>query len=99
MTTIFLRFPDADTFFSSLAEGYASNGETITPLPDGVTALSLIGVMSNPAVLDPATGNILTPATLIDGFHVNILGVVPASWQQYVIPTPVTPWRIFGEPA
>lgn len=79
-TTIFLRFPDEAAFLATMP-GFVQSGETGSPLPDGVTAISIVGTVA-----------------AVPGHHVNALGTIPAAWQQYVIATPATPWRIFGGP-
>lgn len=97
-TTIFLRFPDEATFLSLMPADFVANGETGSPLPDAITAISIIGTLLTgyhvnalaaqwtPDVLD-ADGNVITPGTPI----------LPAGWDQYFVsPDPATPWRVFG---
>lgn len=86
MTTVFLRFPDADTFAATLPVGFelAANRETGAPLPAGVEAISIIGEIEQ--------GD---PPVALAGFHVNALGTLPAAWLQYAV-APVNPVRIFG---
>lgn len=85
MSTIFLRFPDEPAFAATLAPDFMAAGETGYPLPDGVSAISVIG--DHPATV----GN----ASSVAGYLVNMVGAIPSAWAPYVI-APATPIRIFG---
>jgi hypothetical protein len=96
MNTIFLRFPDEATFTALLPADFERAGETGSPLPDGITAISIIGSIYMGAEWD-AEGNVVTPSTLAPGFHVNALGELPPEWESYVLaPAPGSPVRVFG---
>lgn len=94
MSTIFLRFPDEATFEATLPPGFERQGETGSPLPDGVEAISIVGPISVGGEWDEQ-GNVITPPTRLDGWHVNALGAVPEAWAPYVV-TPTSPQRVFG---
>lgn len=95
--TTFLRFPDAATFEATLPAGFVSMGETGAPLPDGVTAMSVIGTIEEGAQWDEA-GNLVVEPTVLPGYHVNALGSMPIAWASYVLtPAPATPERVFGD--
>lgn len=83
MSTIFLRFPDEATFKLLLPADFEQHGETGFPLPEGISAISIVGL-------------IYKDETPVPGWHVNALGVLPASWRQHEV-TPVTPNRVFGK--
>jgi hypothetical protein len=42
-----------------------------------------------------AAGNVITPPVQLPGWHVNVLGGLPAEWQQYQV-HPTTPLAVFG---
>lgn len=83
MTTLFLRFPSEGAFLALMPPDFQQEGETGSPLPDGVTALSIIGPhMKTDGSTDPR-------------WHINALGVLPDAWGPYQI-FPETPERVFG---
>jgi hypothetical protein len=92
--TLYLRFPDEATFRASLPADFIQYGETGSPLPDGVQAIRIIGPMYSGGTYD-AQGNVITPPTLVAGWHVNVLGTLPDAWKAYQI-HPVTPSGVFG---
>ena len=94
MTTIFLRFPDEATFLATLPADFEQHGETGSPLPAGVEAISIVVTLSTGGAWDEA-GNVITPPTVLPGWHVNMLGAVPPEWAAYVV-VPTTPVRVFG---
>jgi hypothetical protein len=83
--TLYLRFPDEATFRASLPADFIQYGETGSPLPEGVQAISIIGILYTQEDV---------PA-LISGWHVNVSGELPDAWKPYEI-SPTTPSRIFG---
>jgi hypothetical protein len=92
--TLYLRFPDRATFEATLPAGFEPQGETGSPLPDGISALSIIGAMYDGGTFD-AQGNVITPPSLVAGFHVNALGTLPDAWKGYQV-FPASPDRVFG---
>lgn len=99
MSTIFLNFPDQPTFEALLPIDFAYTGETVNPLPDGITALSIIGTVYSGGTYN-ADGSVAIAPVAQPGWHVNALApndTMPAAWQQYVVtPSPSTPVRVFG---
>jgi hypothetical protein len=93
-TTLYLKFPDQKTFEALLPAGFERAGETVSPLPTGITALSIIGAVYTGGSYD-TEGSVLVAPTLIPGYHVNALGTLPKEWTQYAI-SPSTPNRVFG---
>lgn len=81
-TTLYLKFPDEGTFRASLPQGFEQQGESSFPLPKGVDAIRIVGVMYGAGIALP-------------GFHVNVLGQLPAAWKPYQI-FPSTPSGVFG---
>ena len=55
-----------------------------------------VGVIYNDdGVYDPDTGEVITPPTPMDGWHVNFKGTLPDGWDANLV-TPNTPYRIFA---
>lgn len=92
--THYLRFPDEPTGMAALdAAGLLA--EDGTPITASHThALDVIGLIYEGGTHDPETGEVITPPTLLPGWHVNFIGVLPESWLQYVV-TPLQPYRVF----
>jgi hypothetical protein len=97
--TIFLRFPDEAAFTALLPAVFERAGETGVPLPQGITAISIIGPIYTGGAWDE-DGNVVIAPTLVPGFHVNALGELPPEWESYVLtPAPGSPVRVFGDTA
>lgn len=95
--TIFLRFPDEETFISCCeTAGYWITEEPERPLlASNNHTFDVIGLITEGGEWDPATGEEITPPTVLDGWHVNaLLPELPTDWDIYVV-DPVSPVRIF----
>jgi hypothetical protein len=96
--THFLRFPDETTGMAALAEaGFTTVDEdgTLRILTASHThALDVIGPIYQGGTYDPDTGEVLTPPTLLSGWHVNYVGDLPDGWDAYVV-NPENPVRVF----
>lgn len=58
-------------------------------------ALDVVGlIVDQPAELDDE-GNVITPATYLPGWHVNYVGDLPPSWEEFIV-YPVNPVRVFA---
>jgi hypothetical protein len=57
-------------------------------------ALDVIGEIQRGGEWDEE-GNVITPSTVLNGWHVNYVGSLPEGWEQYVV-TPNNPVRIFA---
>jgi hypothetical protein len=57
-------------------------------------ALDVIGTISRGGEWDE-DGNVITEPTVLDGWHVNYVGELPAGWEQYAV-TPEQPYRVFA---
>ncbi len=92
--THFIRFPDAETGTAALqAAGLLTeDGEYITASHNH--ALDVIGIISRGGEWDEE-GNVITPPTVLDGWHVNYVGEVPEGWEQYAV-SPEQPVRVFA---
>ena len=101
MTMKFLKFPDKETCDAALeAAGlrvdFPESG--MTYITDSHThSLDVVGIVYR-YVLDPAPvdpDNIYTVIAL-DGWHANFIGTLPPELEPYLIPTPVSPYRVFA---
>jgi hypothetical protein len=59
-------------------------------------AIDVIGTIYNDdAVIDGETGEITSPATPMDGWHVNYIGELPTGWGEFLV-SPAAPYRVFA---
>lgn len=97
--THYLRFPDEATGTAALdAAGllYTDEDGTTCPITASHThALDVIGPISIGGTYDPETGDVITPPTLLPGWHCNYIGELPDGWDQYVV-TPEQPVRVWA---
>lgn len=93
--THYLRFPDEKTGMAALdAAGLLTeDGAPITA--SHTHALDVIGPIYRGGTCDPETGDVITPPTLLPGWHVNYIGELPDGWEQYLV-TPEQPVRVFA---
>lgn len=98
MTTFYLRFPDEDTYLQACQDA----GFWITEDPPRLLRcshahiLDVIGTITEGGEWDPETGEVITPPTVLDGFHVNAkLQELPAGWDAYLV-IPTNPVRMFA---
>lgn len=99
MTTTYLRFPDERTGMAALdAAGFTTtdeDGATTVLTASHTHAIDVVGALSIGGTYDPETGEVLTPPTMLDGWHVNYIGELPEAWEQYVV-EPKRPRRVFA---
>lgn len=97
--THYLRFPDEKTGMAALdAAGllYTDEDGNSSPLTAShAHALDVIGPIYRAGTYDPDTGEVLTPPTLLQGWHVNYSGELPEDWDAYVV-EPLHPLRVFA---
>ena len=93
--THYIRFPDETTGLAALdAAGLLdADGNPLTA--SHTHALDVIGPISIGGTYDPDTGEVLTPPTLLKGWHVNYSGELPDEWDAYVV-EPLHPFRVFA---
>ena len=80
------RFPSRAKFRSLAAdEGLLTeDGELITN--SHTHAIDEIGVISKGGEYDPETGDVITPPTVLTGWHVNVIGdLAPELWDRYLV--------------
>jgi hypothetical protein len=97
--TYFIRFPDEATGMAALdAAGFTTtdeDGNTTVLTASHDWALDVVGLISIGGEYDPETGDVITPPTLLDGWHVNLAGELPEGWEEYVV-YPGNPVRVFA---
>jgi hypothetical protein len=91
----FFRFPDEATGVAALeaADLLSKDGFPITT--SHTHALDVIGAIVRGGEWDPETGEVITPPTVLDGWHVNYVGELPEGWDAYVV-RPKQPVRVFA---
>ena len=93
--TRYLRFPDEPTGTAALDATGLLDADGNPIVASHTHALDVIGPIYEGGVYDPDTGEVITPPTLLDGWHCNYIGELPDGWAQYEV-TPVTPVRVFA---
>jgi hypothetical protein len=90
----FFRFPDEATGMAALdAAGLLTeDGDPITA--SHTHALDVVGPISIGGEYDDE-GEVITPPTLLDGWHINYIGELPDGWEEYVV-RPEQPVRVFA---
>jgi len=94
---IFLRFPNETIAMQELQDnGFTCLDEdgtekVITASHD--FAIDIIGDIYEGGVYG-SDGEVIEAPTLLDGFHVNMVGSLPASWEEYTV-APNSPSRVF----
>jgi hypothetical protein len=49
-------------------------------------ALDILGTITKGGEYDPETGEVITPPTVLSGWHVNVVGdLAPEEWDQYLV--------------
>ena len=58
--------------------------------------MDIVGfIYNNDAVINPETDEPITPATQMEGWHINFIGELPDGWDQYLV-SPAAPYRVFA---
>lgn len=58
-------------------------------------AIDDIGILFNDDAILDEDGMVITPATPMEGWHVNYIGALPDGWKQYLV-VPQNPRRMFA---
>jgi hypothetical protein len=103
-TPTMFRFPDEATGMAALdAAGLIATDEDGNQRPITAShhhALDIVATISKGGEWDPETGEVLVEPTVLDGWHVNYLGVVPDGWEQYAVwpRNPTRQWATASPP-
>lgn len=92
--THFIRFPDAETGMKALDDAGLLDGDQQFITASHDHALDVIGTITTGGEWDEE-GNVITPPTVLDGWHVNYSGELPDGWEKYVV-EPQQPVRVFA---
>ena len=88
------RFPDRPTFLDlAAAEGLVNDDETLIT-SSHTHCIDEVGIITQGGQWDPETGEELEPPTVLDGWHINTIGLAPEAWDEYLVVVN-TPARIF----
>ena len=93
--THYIRFPDETTGLAALDAAGLLSDEGAPLTASHAHALDVIGPISIGGTYDPDTGEVITPPTLLQGWHVNYIGELPDEWDAYVV-EPLHPSRVFA---
>jgi hypothetical protein len=90
----FFRFPDELTALEALETAglFTEDGDLITA--SHAHAIDVIGTIVRGGEWDPETGEVITPPTVLDGWHVNYVGELPEGWAEYAV-SPEQPVRVW----
>jgi hypothetical protein len=98
-TPTMFRFPDEATGMAALdVAGLIATDEDGNQRPITAShhhALDIVATISKGGEWDLETGEVITPPTVIDGWHVNYLGPLPDGWEQYAV-WPENPVRVWA---
>ena len=92
--THFLRFPDADAWTVAATDAGFIVDDTLAAYTH-THAIDVVGTILIGGTYNPETGDVITPPTVLDGWHVNYQGDLPDDWEQYVV-SPEQPVRVWA---
>lgn len=95
MTMNCYRFPSREQFRALAADEDLLTEDDTLIISSHTFAIDEIGVITKGGAWDPETGEQLEPPTLLDGWHVNTVGLEPDAWEAYAV-TPLNPVRVFA---
>jgi hypothetical protein len=58
-------------------------------------AIDEVGIITKGGSYDPETGEVITPPTVLAGWHVNYIGEPPEAWGEFLV-YPSHPNRVFA---
>ena len=93
--THYIRFPSQATGIAALEAAGLLTEDGFPITASHTHALDVIGAIVRGGEWDPETGELITPTTVLDGWHVNYMGELPDDWDQYVV-QPTQPVRVWA---
>jgi hypothetical protein len=107
--TNYLRFSDQATWKAAAkAAGFrvkssapnAPNGDTVEAQWTWLYythdwSIDDVGILYNNDMVVDADGQVISPPTAMEGWHVNFIGTLPDGWDQYLV-NPRNPRRVFA---
>ena len=91
----FFRFPDWEAGMVALDDAGLLNEDGSFITASHTHALDVIGTISRGGEYDPETGTVITPPTVLDGWHVNYVGNLPDGWDEFAV-YPANPVRVWA---
>jgi hypothetical protein len=83
------KFPTRAKFRTlAKAEGLLTtndNGDEVLITASHTHAIHEVGTIAKGGEYDPETGEVITPPTVLSGWHVNSAGIAPEAWDQYLV--------------
>ena len=93
--THYLRFPDEKTGMAALDAADLLDDDGAPLVASHTHALDVIGPIYRGGTYDPDSGEVITPPTLLQGWHCNYVGNLPEGWGNCIV-TPEQPVRVFA---
>lgn len=93
--THYIRFPSEAIGIAALEAAGLLTEDGFPIAASHTHALDVIGAIIRGGEWDPETGEVITPPTVLDGWHVNYMGELPEGWAEYAV-SPEQPVRVFA---
>jgi hypothetical protein len=74
------------------------NGEEVLITNSHTYSLVEVGTIAKGGACDPETGEVITPPTVLAGWHVNTQGLAPEAWDRYLVVVNHPTHTFFGGP-
>jgi hypothetical protein len=75
------------------------NGEEVLITNSHTHAIDEVGIITKGGSYDPETGEVITPPTVLAGWHVNVIGgLAPEAWDRYLVVVNHATHIFFGGP-
>ena len=92
--TYYLRFPNESTWTAAATEaGFIVDDALAAYTHD--RAIDVVGKITRGGEYDPETGEVIVAPTVLDGWHVNLAGVLPDGWDEFAV-YPANPVRVWA---
>jgi hypothetical protein len=90
----FLRFPDESAWTTAATGAGFLIDDTLTAYTHG-HAIDVVGTITRGGEYNPETGEVIVAPEVLDGWHVNFAGALPAGWDEFLV-EPADPYRVFA---
>lgn len=91
--TYYLKFPNEKTALTELNKAGFINKEKQIITSSHTHTIDVVGTIIKGGEYDEE-GNVIVEPTTLSGWHINYVGELPTTWEQYLV-TPELPVRIF----
>lgn len=91
----YLRFPNQQEFRSKAGEAglLTAEGNLITATHS--YAIDEVGIVTEGGSWDPQTNEVIVLPTILEGWHVNMIGSLPDGWDLFLV-NPKKPFRVWS---